>query len=354
MRTMKGLVAYAPLDYRYEDVEVPELASGEIIIRIKGCGICAGDLKAYHGGSIRSWGTAPGKGILEAPITPGHEFCGVVCEKASDVLDFELGDMIVAEQIVPCGCCRSCRQDEYWMCSKLQVFGLKQASRGGFAEYVILPAKSIKHKVPKEFSVKQAVLIEPYACGMHAVEQARIKHSDVVAIAGLGTIGLAITNIVRLYLPKMIIGIEVREPRLKLGGEFGADKLLNPSKCNVAEEIGKLTDGFGCDVYIEASGYSMSLQQGLDSLCNHGRYVQFGAFKEDVVANWNLIGDGKELTVRGSHLSARCYSSVIRGMKEGLLITESLITHTFPLKDWKTAFETLEKNPDVMKVMLIP
>lgn len=106
---------------------------------------------------------------------------------------------------------------------------------------------------------------------MHAVERAQIQHNDVVVIAGLGAIGMFMVNIVSLVLPKMVIGIEVRQNRLEMGKKYGADVVLNPMECNVAEEIKKLTGGLGCDVYIEASGSLRSVIQGLKSLRNFGR-----------------------------------------------------------------------------------
>lgn len=124
-------------------------------------------------------------------------------------------------------------------------------------------------------------------------------------------------------------------------------------ECDVAEEIKKLTNGLGCDVYIEASGSPRSVTQGLETLRNLGRYVQMGVFAEEVKADWNTIGDGKELTIIGSHLSGLTYDSVINGIESGVIKTKGLISHTYKLKDWKAAFDKTE-DADAMKVMLVP
>ena len=197
-------------------------------------------------------------------------------------------------------------------------------------------------------------MIEPLACGMHAVELAGIRHSDVVVIAGLGAIGTAMVNMAKLSLPAMVIGLDVKEHRLMLGKEYGADAVFNPAADNIDEEIRKLTRGKGCDVYIEASGSPASVKQGLRLLRNHGRYVQMGVFAEEVSADWNVIGDGKELTILGSHLSALTFPAVIEGIRTGLLKTDGLISHKFKLADWQQAFEAAEKDPHAMKVMLEP
>lgn len=352
-KKMKALVAHAPYDYRYEDVPMISAGRGEMILKVEACGICAGDIKAYHGG-VRIWGTTPENRYIEAPSIGGHEFVGQVVEVGQEVEGFSIGDRVVSEQIVPCWDCDFCRQGKYWMCQSSAVYGFKQKCQGGFAEYIKLPAESINHKVPKSFTTEQAVLIEPIACGMHAVELADIHHDDVVVIAGLGAIGLAMVNMVNLTLPKTIIGIDLKPQRLKLAMEFGADMALNPMREDIQARIAELTGGKGCDVYIEASGSPASVGQGLGLLKNLGRYVQMGVFAEEVKADWNVIGDGKELIIKGSHLSALTYGSTIKGIESGLIKTDGLISHMFPMADWEQAFETAEKSPEAIKVALIP
>lgn len=350
---MKALVSYNPYDYRYEEVAMPEIGPKEILLKVKGCGICAGDIKAYHGG-IRIWGTSEENRYIEAPVIGGHEFCGEVVSMGAEVTEYEIGDILVSEQIVPCNECKFCREGKYWMCERSAVFGFKQYAQGGFAEYVKLSENCINHKVPNGFTLEQAVLIEPIACGMHAVEKGNIQHSDVVVVAGLGAIGLAIVNMARLYIPKLIIGIDMKANRLQMAKEFGADVVLNPSECDVAEEIKRLTDGLGCDLYIEASGSEKSVVQGLESLKNLGKYVQMGVFADLVKADWNVIGDGKEISIYGSHLSGLDYPAVIKGIESGLIKTDGLISHKYKLENWQDAFKAAENLPDAVKIMLIP
>ncbi len=351
---MKALVQYAPLDNRIEMVDIPTISEDEILLKVRGCGICAGDLKAYEGGQ-RIWGTSEADRYIEPPVIGGHEFYGEITEIGSQISGYEVGDVVVVEQIAPCNACRFCRSGTYWMCEESAVYGFKQAIHGGFAEYVKLHPNSILHKIPASFTMDQAVLVEPMACGLHAVDLADIQHEDIVVISGIGSIGAAMINMARLRLPKMIIGLDVKPFRLELGKKYGADYVINALDEDLQEQLFALTGGKGCDVYIEASGSPASVTQGLNLLANHGRFVQMGVFATPVTADWNIIGDGKELTILGSHLSAKTFNAVIKGIESGLLKTdEGLISHHFPLKEWEAAFKTLKEDPEAMKIILVP
>lgn len=351
--TMKALRMYAPYDFRVDEIPIPEIGPDEILIKVEGCGICAGDVKTLHGG-IRVWGTSPETCNIEAPVTGGHEFVGRVVEFGEKVRGIEIGDRMVSEQIVPCGECRFCKAGIYSMCQRHYIYGFRQETAGGMAEYMKFHKNGINHKLPEGMTVEQGALIEPLACAMHAVERGNIGHNDVVVISGLGAIGLGMVSVARKLQPKLLIGLDLRRQRLDKAMEYGADLVLNPLETDVVAKIKELTDGYGCDVYIEASGSEKSVKQGLASIRFRGTYVQFGVFPDAISVDWNDIGDGKEITINGSHLGPYCYEPVIRGIMDGSIHTEGLMSHQFKLEDWKEAFEVAEKDPDAYKVMLVP
>ncbi len=351
--TMKALRMHAPYDFRVEEIPIPQIGPDEILIQVEGCGICAGDIKTLHGG-IRVWGTSPETCNIEAPVTGGHEFVGKVVEYGENVKGVHVGDRMVSEQIVPCGQCRFCREGDYHMCQRHYIYGFRQETAGGMAEYMKFHKDGIHHVLPAGMTVEQAVLIEPLACAMHAVERGNIGHNDVVVISGLGAIGLGMVSMARNLQPKLLIGLDLRRQRLDKALEFGADLVMNPLEEDAASKIRELTDGYGCDVYIEASGSEKSVKQGMSAIRFQGTYVQFGVFPDEITVDWNEIGDGGEITINGSHLGPYCYGPVIRGIMNQTIHTEGLISHTYRLEDWREAFETAEKDPDAYKVMLIP
>ncbi len=352
-KAMKALVMYAPYDFRYEDVPVPTVSGKEVLIKVLGCGICAGDVKTYHGGK-RVWGQSKETAYIEAPVVGGHEFYGEVVEIGENVENIKVGDLLTSEQMVPCGECKFCREGNYQVCQRHYIYGFKKEAQGGFAEYMKFNENGINYVLPKDMPLEQAALIEPYACGMHAVAKADIDHNSVVVVSGLGTIGLSMISAARLLQPKILIGLDLRQNRMQKALDFGADYVFNPMEVNLEEEIAKLTGGIGCDIYIEATGNGKSVEQGLNITRSMGRYVQFGVFPDKVLADWNIIGDTKELEIIGAHLGAYCYPSVIDGMNSGLIPTDGIVSHTFKLSEWEKAFEVAEKDPNAFKVVLVP
>lgn len=351
--TMKALLMYGPGDFRIEDVPVPAIGPGEILIRVMAAGICAGDVKTLHGG-IRIWGTSEKDRYIEAPVIGGHEFYGEVVAIGDGVSNAAIGDHMISEQIVPCNACRFCLSGHYWMCRQSDVYGFKKHTQGGFAQYMKFHSRGRNHRIPKELPPEKAVLVEPYACAMHAVERAKIRHRDVVVISGLGCIGLGMINVASALAPSKLVGLDLRENRRAMARRFGADIVLDPTKDDVTRVIMDLTDGYGCDVYIDAAGSQSSVQQGLRLIRNLGRYVEFGVFPKEIVADWNVIGDVKEIDIMGSHLGPYCYEPVIKGLSAGTLKADGVLSHKFALTDWEKAFETAEKDEGAIKVGLLP
>lgn len=338
-KTMKALVAYDKGDYRFEE-EYPSPVCGpdDIIIKTEACGICAGDLKCSHGADM-FWGNDVQPSWVKPPFIPGHEFFGRIVEMGENVEGYELGDRIIADQIVPCGKCRFCKDGHYWMCQPHDMLGFQSHTNGGMAEYVRFPKNCVISRIPEGMSVEQALLVEPYGCSKHAVDRGNITNEDVVVISGAGTLGLGMVTYARLKNPKCLVVLDMQDQRLEKAKEFGADIVLNPSKCNVDEEIKALTDGYGCDVYIEATGHPSSVIQGLTVVRKLGRFVEFSVFGSETTVDWSIIGDRKELDILGAHLSPYAYPFVIENMMNGNLKVEGVVTNTFTLGEWEKAFD---------------
>ncbi|HIZ21389.1 MAG TPA: alcohol dehydrogenase catalytic domain-containing protein [Candidatus Blautia faecigallinarum] len=349
-KTMKALVAYGKNDYRLEtDYPVPECGPDDIIIKTEACGICAGDLKCMHGAE-RFWGDEKTPSWVQPPFIPGHEFLGRIVEMGENVKGWKLGDRITADQIVPCGECRFCKSGRYWMCEPHATFGFQKNNNGGMAEYVRYPKTAVLHRVPEEMPLEKALLIEPYSCSKHCVDRAQIGNEDVVVISGAGTLGLGMITYARMKNPEKLIVLDMLDERLEKAKEFGADLVMNPGKVDVEKEIKALTEGYGCDIYIEATGHPSSVIQGLNSIRKLGRFVEFSVFGSAATVDWSIIGDGKELDVLGSHLSPYCYPFVIEHINKGDLKTEGVVSSVYRLDQWKEAFDKATGRDGDLKV----
>jgi len=355
---MKSVVCHGPFDYRLEEIKTPEINEDEILVRVKACGICAGDVKSYRGAAM-FWGGGVLPPWNDAPVTPGHEFIGEVVaigDNAKKRWNLELGDMAIAEQIVACWECRYCREGSYWMCERQNIYGhQKVVADGGMAEYMKYNARSIVHKVPKTIPAKHAAMIEPLSCSVHTIERAGIGFGDVVVIAGLGPIGLCKLQLAKLKNPSLLIGIDLKPKRLELAKKLGADIVLNPNETDVVEEVKKLTGGYGCDVYVHNTGHPSGVLQGLQMIRKLGTFVEFSVFSAETSVDWSIIGDRKELDIKGAHISGRNgYRVAIEMLDKGKVLVEDIVTHEFSLDDFEEAFKTAEKGDESIKVILVP
>lgn len=352
---MKAIVAYAPGDYRFEIVDTPRAQEGEMVLKVEACGICAGDTKAFAGAES-FWGSADQPAYIKAPMIPGHEFVGTVVELGANVKgNWKIGDRICPEQIVPCQECMFCKTGRHWMCEKHDLFGFQNNVNGGMAEYVKITKEALPYLVPAEMSIEKAALIEPYACSWHCVERAQVTTKDFVVLSGAGTLGLGMVGAIHQANPKCLVVLDMNDARLAKAKEFGADIVINPGKENAVDKIKAMTGGYGCDIYIEATGHPDSVVQGLKAIRKMGRFVEFSVFGQEVTCDWSIISDRKELDLLGSHLSPFCYDIVIDWINSGKLPTSGVVTNKFSLEDWEKGFHIAKTGENgALKVILVP
>ena len=240
------------------------------------------------------------------------------------------------------------------MCQKHDLYGFQNNVNGAMAEYMKFTKEAINYKVPKDLPMEQAILIEPYACSLHAVQRAKVELGDVVVLSGAGTLGLGMVGAIKKSGASKLIVLDLFDDRLEMAKQFGADIVWNPKNVDIVAEIMKLTDGYGCDVYIEATGHPKSVEQGLAMIRKLGRFVEFSVFKDPVSVDWSIISDRKELDVLGSHLGPYCYPLVIEGIANGDFPTKGVVTHKLLLEQYLEGFKLVASGVNSLKVVLIP
>jgi len=355
-KTMKAVMCHGPEDYRLEEVKTPQAGKGEVVVKIHATGVCASDFKCYSGAPM-FWGDENRKGYVDAPVIPGHEFVGEVVQLGEDAAEkygLRIGDMAISEQIVPCWECRYCLTGKYWLCRVHNIYGFQKVVHGSMAEYMKFPAGALVHKVPKSIPVNKAAMIEPLACSIHAVQRGEIEFGDVVVIAGAGTLGLGMVGATRLKNPGVLISVDMQDYRLEIAQKLGADIIINPEKEDAVQKVLDLTEGYGCDVYIEATGHPGAVAQGLQMIRKLGTFVEFSVMREPVTVDWTIIGDTKELNIHGSHLGPYTYPLAIDYIKRNLIDVEPIVTHVIPLDNFDEGFQKVHDAKDSIKVLLTP
>lgn len=241
------------------------------------------------------------------------------------------------------------------MCQRHDIYGfIRERAEGSWAEYMVFPAGAINHKVPSDVRPEHAALVEPLACAIHAVERGYIQLGDVVVIAGMGPIGLCMLQVARLRNPGVLVALDLQPRRLALARELGADLALNPLDGDAVQRVLDLSDGYGCDVYIEASGAGPAVLQGLQMIRRLGTFVEFSVHGGPVAVDWSIIGDAKELDIHGSHLGPYCYPRAIQYIADGTIAADRIVTHTLPLAEFQEGIHLVHDQKASIKVMLLP
>lgn len=244
MAKMKAAVLYGPRDVRLEDVDIPEIAPGEVLIQVKAALTCGTDAKVYlRGGHPR---------MIKPPAVFGHEMAGVVAKVAEGVDNLKPGMRVVVANSAPCNRCFYCKTGCKSMCQDLLFIN------GAYSQFVRIPKRIVEQNlllIPEEISFAEAALIEPLACALHGIEASGIRLGDTVAVNGAGPIGLMFVCLAKLKGARVIVS-DTREERLDIARNLGADVIINAGEVkDQVAAVRKLTeDERGVDVAIEAVG----------------------------------------------------------------------------------------------------
>jgi L-iditol 2-dehydrogenase len=262
---MKAAVVYAENDIRITEIPTPNPGPGQVLIKVKGSGVCATDVKILGGAGLPK----------ELPTILGHEVAGTIEALGEGVSGLEINQRVAVYPIAACGECFFCIRERYSLC--LKPYGLGHGADGGFAEYVIIPEQIVKLKGLLDIDdmpFDLAAIIEPTACCIAAAKQCGTKSGDNVVIIGCGPLGLLHTTVSKAKGAK-VITLDINEERLVKAKEIGADVTLNPDKVNVFEEVRSLTH-IGADIVIAAVGSTEVIEKFLPLVRNGGVFNIFG------------------------------------------------------------------------------
>lgn len=315
----------------------PEAQSGEAVVAVQATGICAGDMYIYKGNNP----------YASYPIIGGHEIAGTIAGVGSGVEGVAPGDAVVVEPFIGCGQCYPCRVGKQNCCANLQIIGVHRP--GGFAEYVVAPAKNI-HPIPAGLSPAIASFAEPVAIGVQACRRGEVG-AEYTLILGCGPIGLALIEVAKAR-GAHVVATDVMEDRLAMARSLGAQTLR--SDTNLLDTVLEQTNGEGAPVVIEATGNLKAMESTVDLVAAGGRIVIVGLGKRgEMVQMPALDFTRKEMTIHGSRASVNCFPEALHLLASGV-ITYPRVATEFSLWDAPTVFAQIEADPaSVHKGILI-
>ena len=326
-----------------DQVEIPEPAGAEVLIEVAASSICGTDVHIFD---WNEWAQRH----IHPPRVFGHEMSGRIVATGPDVHDLKPGTFVAAETHVVDHTCRQCRLGLYHLCENTQVLGVDRD--GSFARYVLLPAENCWRNAPG-LSPEVAALQEPFGNAVHAATAGALK-DNVVAIFGLGPIGLCAVGIARAEGAAAVYGVEPNPYRRELAERMGATGVLAPSASTV-EDIRRLNGGVGVDVVLEMSGHPVAIEQGLQVLHRGGWMSLLGIGDRPVTLDLNDLVVTKGITIYGI-FGRRIWDTWERTssyLSTGKVDVSPLITHRFPLDDFQEAMAQM-KSGRSGKVVLLP
>lgn len=317
----------------------PVAGPGEIVVRLKDCGICGSDLHAARSTKF----------AMPAGTIMGHELAGVVEEVGAGVEGFTRGDAVVAMSYVACGHCAMCQAGIGVRCLASKPLGFGEVA-GGFAELMKTRPGSL-FKVPAGMSLRAAAMIEPLVVGLHGLRRARFQLGDSVLIMGAGSIGLVTLMWARLAGASMIVVSEIALARRDLALKLGADAAVDPRMRNPAGEMARLT-GAAPDVVFECIGEPGTLAQAINYASRGGRVAVLGtSMEDDGFAPGSAMS--RELDIYFSlGLEPGEVETTIASVASGRIAAEAMISHVIGLEELPQAFKASGEGGVAGKLMV--
>jgi threonine 3-dehydrogenase len=307
----------------------PEAGPGEVKIHVLRTGICGTDLH------IEAWDEWAA-GAIDAPLIPGHEFCGEVVAIGDGVRDVAVGDIVSGEGHIVCGTCRNCRAGRRHLCIRTSSVGVNRD--GAFAEYVVIPESNVwVHHTGIDPDL--GAIFDPFGNAVHTALSFPLVGEDVL-ITGAGPIGLMAAAVCRHVGARFVVITDVSPYRLDLARAMGVDLALDVSVDSVASAQKQLGMVEGFDVALEMSGHPTALPEVIANLNHGGRIAMLGLPAHQIEIDWGKVVTHM-ITIKGIYGREmfETWYAMSAMLRSGLDIS-AVITHRFAAADWEKAFAT--------------
>jgi threonine 3-dehydrogenase len=313
-----------------EELPVPKCGPNDVLIKVRQTGICGTDIHIYN---WDEWSQR----TIPVPMGIGHEFMGEVAEIGSEVTGFTKGERVSAEGHITCGGCRNCRAGKRHLCRN--TIGLGVHRQGSFAEYVTIPAFNV-FKLPAEIPDHIGAFFDPLGNAVHTALSFDVVGEDVL-ITGAGPIGVMAVPICKHIGARHVVITDVNEYRLDLARKMGATRAVNVAKESLDDVMKSLGMTEGFDVGLEMSGNGAAFKQMFKAMNHGGRVAILGIPPTEISIDWSqVIFKGLVLKgVYGREMFETWYK--MTAMIQSGLDIAPVVTHRFPIAEFKQAFEVM-------------
>ncbi|MFQ5800732.1 MAG: zinc-dependent dehydrogenase [Candidatus Hydrothermarchaeales archaeon] len=339
---MKVAVYYNNSDIRTEEMPIPEIRPGELLVKVMASGICGSDVMEWYR-------------VKKAPLVLGHEIAGTVVEVGEGVDGYRKGDRVFVTHHVPCEACLYCVSGNETMCETLRTTNFFP---GGFAEYIRVPKINVENGtllLPKEISYEEGTFIEPLGCVVRGQRIAEIKKGQTVLVLGSGISGLLHIQLAKVRGAGKIVATDIDEYRLKAAKRFGADVVLN-AKDDVPMGVLKSNENRLADRVIVCTGAPSAIKQALQSVDRGGTILFFAPTEPGVEVPIHI----DELWTAGITLKTS-YGAVKKDLEEAMELikraqinVKDMITHRLSLSETGKGFQIFSSGKGCIKVMIKP
>jgi L-iditol 2-dehydrogenase len=340
---MRVAMYYSNRDVRLEEMPVPQIGPGEVLMRVEASGICGTDLLEWYR-------------LHKAPLVLGHEVSGVIAAVGEGVEHCKAGDRICAAHHVPCNTCHYCLSGHHTVCDTLRRTNFDP---GGFAEYLRLPRINVDQglfSLPDEVSFEEATFVEPLACVLRGQRTAHLRPGCSVLVIGSGIAGLLHVQLARASGAGHIVATDVVDSRLEAARKFGADIAVQAEEYTPAY-LRQVAEGRLADLVVISSGATSAINQALESV-ERGGTVLFFAPTEPGVSVPVSVNDlfwRNEITLTSSYGGSPAdYAAALELIRAGRIRVRDMISHRLGLAETELGFQLVARTQDCLKIIIEP
>ena len=341
---MRVAMYYNNHDVRVEEMPVPQIGPGELLVRVEACGICGSD--------VMEWDRVP-----RAPLVLGHEIAGVVVDVGEGLAgEFEKGERVTAAHHVPCNTCRYCLSGHHTVCETLRR---THFDPGGFAEFLRLPAINVDRgvfRLPDEVSFEEACFTEPLACVLRGQRMARLQPGQSVLVIGSGIAGLIHVQLAVKLGASRVVVTDITPYRLEAAKRLGADATIHAEE-DVPARLRQLNDGRLADLVVVCTGAPSALAQALNSVERGGTVLFFAATEPSVTLPVPVtkLFYKNDITLTTSYAgSPDDYATALELIRSRRVRFGGMITHRLSLAETALGFQLAAAAQESMKVIIEP